>query len=431
MIIQTQIKTVANMVANSLPHLEAIDAFLHGLEQARDDDHLRDMFSQFSANYDLNVPQDPFSQAYRDQQFALYKHLTGRDYAITHEKSEFDVAHHAIHPFPFCHGSAATVGNQLLAIGFLIKVMNLPKGAKILEFGPGWGNTTLLLAKMGYQVNAIDIEPNFVELIKTRARMEQIELTCLQGDFSSITHLQDKFDAILFFECFHHAQDHLALMRDCHHVLKEEGLICFGAEPISADFPLPWGLRMDGESLWAIRKNGWLELGFNIDYFHAALRQTGWIGQEHRGHDGLWSHAIIAKRASQFAKTFGFIEHAQQPYLRHQIGELEGETLIIRPHEEGYAIYGPYQPLPAGQWDVEILSDETAPLHGQFTLDCVDDMGTKILAPEIHKIIQQGERARLAFSFTSTTELQSFEVRLKIAPHSQARLKGLRVSPRM
>ena len=415
----------------NLPHLQAIDDFLKGLEQARDDDQLRQMFSQFSASYDLNVPQDPFSQDYRDYQFKLYEHLTGRAYSNTHEKSDFDVAYHAINPFPFCHGSAAKVGNQLLAIGFIIKVMNLPKGAKILEFGPGWGNTTLILAKMGYQVTAIDIEQNFVELIKTRARMEHITLTCLQGDFATIRELKETFDAILFFECFHHAQDHLSLLRDCHQVLKEGGLICFGAEPITDDFPLPWGLRMDGESLWAIRKNGWLELGFNKTYFHEALRQCGFIGVDHHGQDGLWSHAIIAKRASEFSTTYGFIAQGSSPCLNYQIGRLYGDTLIISEQDEGYAIYGPYQPLPAGEWDVEILSDLTAPLHGQFTLDCVDDMGAKIVAQETQMIIKHSEKTRLTLSFNSTTAMKSFEVRLKVAPHSQAKLKGLRVTPRM
>lgn len=45
-----------------------------------------------------------------------------------------------------------------MAIGFIIKNLQLPPNARILEFGPGWGNLTIALAKMGFQVTAIDIE---------------------------------------------------------------------------------------------------------------------------------------------------------------------------------------------------------------------------------------------------------------------------------
>lgn len=59
------------------------------------------------------------------------------------------------------------------------------------------------------------------------------------------------------------------------------GAVLFAGEPISDSFPMPWGLRLDGESLWAIRRNGWLELGFSESYFIRALMRRGWLVTKH------------------------------------------------------------------------------------------------------------------------------------------------------
>lgn len=176
-------------MATSELNLGAIDRFLADLETAKDDDDLRAKFETYSATYDLNVPADPFSSEYRAKQFALYERLAGRKYSPNNEKTLFDVEEYAVRPFPYCHGSSETVGNQLMAIGFLIKTMGLPKGARILEFGPGWGNTTIALAKMGYRVMAVDIERNFVDLISARgARVTHDRL----GERGFLVHILNK-----------------------------------------------------------------------------------------------------------------------------------------------------------------------------------------------------------------------------------------------
>ena len=64
-------------------------------------------------------------------------------------------------------------------------------------------------------------------------------------------------------------------------VLNPGGKVFFAAEPINDGFPSPWGVRLDGESLWAIRDNGWLELGFQESYFVRTLQRTGWVAKKH------------------------------------------------------------------------------------------------------------------------------------------------------
>jgi hypothetical protein len=59
-------------------------------------------------------------------------------------------------------------------------------------------------------------------------------------------------------------------------VVNEGGQVIFAAEPITDLFPVPWDFRLDGESLRAIRKFGWCELGFQECYFRDLLHRQGW-----------------------------------------------------------------------------------------------------------------------------------------------------------
>lgn len=79
----------------------------------------------FKIDKDL-IPEDPFSQDYYDFQMNLYSTLSGRSgYDITNEESVFNLGEIQNCPFPYYTGSASTVGDQLLAIGFIIKKTNL------------------------------------------------------------------------------------------------------------------------------------------------------------------------------------------------------------------------------------------------------------------------------------------------------------------
>jgi hypothetical protein len=54
--------------------------------------------------------------------------------------------------------------------------------------------------------------------------------------------------------------------------------VLFAAEPVQR-LDYPWGPRLDGLSVWSSRTYGWLELGFDMQYFDAALARTGWKGR--------------------------------------------------------------------------------------------------------------------------------------------------------
>jgi 2-polyprenyl-3-methyl-5-hydroxy-6-metoxy-1,4-benzoquinol methylase len=261
--------------------LAELDKKIDECAAAGSDSELRSLFRTFKMKRDLTAG-DPFSQKYADEQLSLYRHVSGRPYELKNEETKFDIDSIEYCPFPYSTGSVEVIGNQLLAIGSLLRKMRIKKGDRLLEFGPGWGNTTMTFAQAGINVTAVDIEKRFCELLKRRAAQLDVTVDIVNADFMWAENVSDPYDAVVFFECFHHCADHMRLLKALQKTLKTNGRIYFLGEPITHQFAIPWGLRLDGESLWAVRKHGWLELGFNETYFKKALERAGWRGIKHQ-----------------------------------------------------------------------------------------------------------------------------------------------------
>lgn len=235
------------------------------------DDALRSTFKTFEMKILPCFSHDPFSDEYKQEQFKIFEKIAGKSYNPKNEVSAFNLENAINKPFPFYTESSTTVGNHIMAIGNLIKRMALPAGSSILEIGPGWGNTTIWLAQMGYKVTAVDIEENFIKLFQARAEKLNLDINLIHGDFLDAQKLDDKWDEVLFFDSFHHCAEHQKLIQYLDQIVNKNGKLVFAAEPISDGFPIPWGIRLDGESLWAIRNFGWCELGFQETYFRKLM----------------------------------------------------------------------------------------------------------------------------------------------------------------
>jgi 2-polyprenyl-3-methyl-5-hydroxy-6-metoxy-1,4-benzoquinol methylase len=263
------------------------------------DDEGRRALSEFCYVVDAILPLDPYSQEYYDAQMKLYLDISGKNcYTIENERSDFDFQALRNQPYPYCTKSPATVGEQLIAQGFLIKTMNLSPNSRLVEFGPGWGNTTLHFAQMGYEVTAVDVEQSFIDFIKHRADILSQKVDLVQKDMLAFV-TSNKYDAAIFFESFHHCANHLKLLINLNNLINDNGLVAFAAEPIE-DFPYPWGVRLDGSSVWSIRKFGWLELGFDTSYFMRTLLRLGWTPKRYRSDASPLADVIVARRSNMY-----------------------------------------------------------------------------------------------------------------------------------
>jgi SAM-dependent methyltransferase len=249
------------------------------------------------------LPEDPDSAEYREAQMAMYRKISGVvDYVPrVHEIVPMDIEARVRQPAPFHEGSTAAVGQHLIAYGFMLRLLDLRPGARVIEYGPGNGNIALLLATAGVHVTAIDIGPDYIEIIRRRAENQGIDIAAVVGEFGDPPPDGELADAIVFYEAFHHAADHLALLSMLKRRLAPGGRLLFAGEPIVEDpgrpWVGPWGVRLDGVSVADMRAYQCLELGFSESYFVRVLMRTGFVVRQHICAETALANSWLARYA--------------------------------------------------------------------------------------------------------------------------------------
>lgn len=392
----------------TLTTLAALDEKLAECDVASSDDVLRGVFASFRMDISKNVPSDPFGPEYRDVQMEFYRHLAGKPYLPENEVTLLDAEYGARIPFPFRSGNAELAGEHMIALGFLLRNIKVPPGGRIIEFGAGWGNTSIALAQLGYRVTVVDIEKRFCDVIALRAEKLGLDIEVIHGDFFHAESIAEPYDAALFYECFHHCSDHVRMLKALKTAVKPEGRVYFGAEPIVDDFPIPWGVRTDGESLWAIRTNGWLELGFRTDYFVEILRRSGWSAKKHTIAERGWMSVWEATR-SDVVMRLSF--PATDSRLQTQVGVKRDGLVVLDRAKGGYGLFGPYIALPPGKWTVRIHFDPSVKKAGRAKIDVTADYGTaRLAATKIDLAKVKGDELELTMKLTR--EAAAVEARL-------------------
>jgi SAM-dependent methyltransferase len=126
--------------------------------------------------------------------------------------------------------SDALCGTNLATIGTLMVLLPEPP-ARVLDMGCGGGWTSVFLAKRGYTVVGQDISQDMIDLANANAERQGItanaSFLCRDYEGGAPAEL---FDAVLFFDCLHHADDERAALASAFQALKPGG-ICITHEP--------------------------------------------------------------------------------------------------------------------------------------------------------------------------------------------------------
>ncbi|MCF4130218.1 class I SAM-dependent methyltransferase [Methylobacterium sp. SyP6R] len=235
------------------------------------------LLNNFALSYDTPVDQhlDPYSDAYVAAQVALYQEISGRVLdQSTNELTQFDIDSHAAATNPYGWRDPSRLVLHHLRIGRALRLAGLPATPRVLDIGAGWGLTTEFLAMLGADVVALDINPDFVALINRRAVRLNLPITALVGTFETFQ-VDGRFDMVFFYEALHHAVRPWQVIARCADRLKTAGVIAFAAEPIQDAWWPHWGLRLDGVSVYCIRKFGWFESGWSEPFTHDMFRRVG------------------------------------------------------------------------------------------------------------------------------------------------------------
>jgi SAM-dependent methyltransferase len=251
------------------------------------------------------VPSDPFSEAYVECVLSIHARLSGRAtyHAETMERAPIDIAAQVSRPALY-QLDGKSLGQYLESYGHIITKLEAKPGMRILELGCGDAQISLHLARFGCDVTVVDIEPNYIEAVKRQAEMLGVTIHAAVGDFSAGAG-RGQFDRVFFYQSFHHSLRHNDLLKSLsNEILKEDGMVVFGPEPVidpdgpwQHAVPYPWGPRLDGLSLRAMRTHGWMELGFQNAYFTEALRRAGFSEERFASPDNGLVFSIVARRA--------------------------------------------------------------------------------------------------------------------------------------
>jgi ubiquinone/menaquinone biosynthesis C-methylase UbiE len=263
-------------------------------------DLFHDLWRSISFPYCMES-SDPYSNEYKNEVKFIYECLTSKPYEVSNEltsvlqtSDDFKVG------YPWISKSLRVVASELGKSVQAIKIISeyAPSAKSFVEFGSGWGNLAIPLARSSMDVTIVDIDPGFLLRAQDEATHLNIKLNSLSSDFNSAPVLLSgkKFDGVIFCSSFHHCLDFVNLLEDIRdNILSPSGSLFFFAEPVDDAYGFPWGLRFDGESIWAVTCNSWLELGFSEEFFRSLFPRLGFSLTEVDAYIGLGGRAWVAK----------------------------------------------------------------------------------------------------------------------------------------
>lgn len=255
---------------------DAREAFLTGKNEA-----FKGKVLKLPDWYDLAL--DPNGPAYRAQILKFWSAITGRlKYNPVQDEDTPEVAQQDFlyRPGFYASGNAETAGAHLLAIGHILMRSNLPPGGRVLEYGAGFGQTSLNFARLGAKVDVVDINRAFVQGVNRASRLFRTDLKSHRGTFGiNPSGEPHAYDVILFYESFHHCLDANQLIATMKTLLKPGGCVIMAGEPIARtpipEIPYSWGIRLDFENIAIMRDRGWMELGYQEPYLLHLFQRLG------------------------------------------------------------------------------------------------------------------------------------------------------------
>lgn len=254
---------------------------------------------------------DPWGSEYRAQQERLWKLITGMDRPYDPDADESEVyavdSTDAIRQPAFYMRrdveAITSASDHVLATGMLLKHAGLVPGEHALEYGAGFGQTALALARLGVNVDTVDISANFCRWVQEQADFFRVPLRAHRGHFGMNPRPGERYKLIWFYESFHHCLDFQQVVPQIESLLAEGGRIILGGEPImeqeNAAVPYPWGVRLHSEVVAVMRHTRWFELGFSEAFLYELFARSGLVGRRIDCGPSLWGRLYVFERPAK------------------------------------------------------------------------------------------------------------------------------------
>jgi len=180
----------------------------------------------------------------------------------------------------------------------------VPCGANILEVGAGTGRYSIALAGEGYDVTAVELVANNLEVLRRNAAGLE-NLASYQGDAVDLSHFADNsFDAVLvlgpMYHLFEKAEQHRAL-DEAIRVTKPRGVIMFAFLSV---YQIMYSNYLSGNFRAGLEEN------FDTDFRVRHFKEQGFTGFDIQELEALFSDKPVQKIA--LAGTDSVLELAEQ-----------------------------------------------------------------------------------------------------------------------
>jgi SAM-dependent methyltransferase len=172
------------------------------------------------------------------------------------------------------------VGSLLHDIAAVFSLLPEPP-AKILDLGCGSGWTSSFYAKACYDVTGIDISADAVRAAKNHFK-DINNLRFTHKDYDEIRY-KNQFDAVIFFDSLHHAENEVDALDAAYRALKPGGVL-IACEP-------GVGHSKSASSIEAVKKYGVNEKDMPPKLLHRFLSEAGFVSHK------TYAYPAIAHRA--------------------------------------------------------------------------------------------------------------------------------------
>ncbi|MCX6584178.1 MAG: methyltransferase domain-containing protein [Candidatus Aminicenantes bacterium] len=241
-------------------------------------DHLRNWEKdlEFLKTWEQTLPASIFKELWEQSQSFANRPVSVQDHGSNYKKSEISIKSRVTEAdffgpgfsSPFNPGNPEYTMHLIRRLGNVLPLLELKRGDVVLDMGAGYAWTTEWLMKMGMVAIGVDICRTYLD-IGVRRMGKTLPLPYLViGDIENLPIKNNRLDAVLCYDAFHHIPDRKKAMGRFHRALKDRGNIVL-AEPggmhefarVSTEVMDKYGILEKGMELDDI--NGYCE-GLNV-----------------------------------------------------------------------------------------------------------------------------------------------------------------------